>query len=131
MSQIYSLFDPNATLLSDKKSVFLVKDILADANGVFSKISARALVLLLCRNTVNCVSLYINCIERKVIPILTDADSDIELINGLIEKYKPEFIFLPNDKELAKSDALCSKYQKKFRHYDFSCNQSSTKFVLA
>jgi long-chain acyl-CoA synthetase len=99
MSQKNRLFDPSATIVDDKKSIFFVKDILTSANEVFSGISPNTLALFLCRNTLNCVSLYINCIARKVVPILIDAEADVELVNTLIRKYRPDIIFLPADKE--------------------------------
>ncbi len=71
---------------------------LTDGDVLFSAISSESLVLLLCQNQYESVFFYINAIERGVVPILIDAESDASRVNALIMEYHPDYIFMPSTK---------------------------------
>lgn len=89
------LFNKNGSLIDEKGIKYKVSDILDYGEEVFLKIPSRSLVLVLCQNSIDSLFIYINCIERKVVPILIDSHSDSSLIENIIEIYKPDFIFSP------------------------------------
>jgi len=94
------LFQANGILIEDSGNVHFVESIVKDADAFFLGIPSRSLVLLLCQNSFESVSLYINCIERGIVPILIDADSDISLIETLVNIYYPTYIFAPGNKTI-------------------------------
>lgn len=83
---------------------------LVDGDVLFSGISSGSLVILLCRNQYESVFFYINAIERGVVPILIDSESDASIVNALIMEYHPDYIFTPSSKEA------------QFENYLFRCN---------
>ena len=89
------LFNKNGSVIDEKGIKYKVFDIVDYGEEVFSKIPSRSLVLVLCQNSIDSLFIYINCIERKVVPILIDSHSDSSLIENIIEIYKPDFIFSP------------------------------------
>jgi long-chain acyl-CoA synthetase len=89
------LFHSNGMLIEDNGNIHFVESIVEDANAFFLSIPPRHLVLLLCKNSFESVSLYINCIKREIVPILLDADSDSSLIEALVNVYQPTYIFAP------------------------------------
>lgn len=92
------LFHSDGILIEESGDIHFVKSIVKDADTFFLGIPPRSLVLLLCQNSFESASLYINCIERDIVPILIDADSDISLIEALVNVYQPTYIFAPQNK---------------------------------
>ncbi len=89
------LFNYNATVIDEHGFEYKVSEILRNGDTIFSNIPSGTLVLLLCQNNLDSLFFYINCIERKVVPILIDAQSDYSLFENIIERYNPDVIFAP------------------------------------
>jgi long-chain acyl-CoA synthetase len=121
------LFNYNGLIIEEQGSVFKVSEILHIGEAVFSKIPSRSLVLLLCQNSIDSLFFYINCIERKVVPILIDAESHHSLTENLIQRYKPDFIISPSSNS---NSFLNYNFLIKFNSYNiFSCTQNFTKVL--
>lgn len=60
-------------------------------------ISDRAVVFILCRNTVGAVSSYISCVENGAVPLLLSASIDESLLEHLLKAYEPSYIIAPKD----------------------------------
>lgn len=109
MSKKVNLFNPKGVIIEENGQIHHIQQMLTDGDLIFRMIPYRSLVLLLCQNKFESVFFYINAIERGVVPILVDADSDISLLNALINEYQPEFIFAPSTK-LAKFENYLVEY---------------------
>jgi long-chain acyl-CoA synthetase len=57
--------------------------------------SERCLVFNLCTNTVGSLVGYIAFVNIRIVPLLLDAHLDRELLNSLIDSYKPDYLWLP------------------------------------
>ena len=121
------LFNYNGLVIAEQGSIFKVFEILHIGDAVFSQIPSRSLVLLLCQNSIDSLFFYINCIERKVVPILIDAESHISLTENLIQRYNPDFIISPS---LNTNIFLNYKFLNKYNSYNiYSCNQNISKYL--
>ena len=98
MSNKVSLFCQHGTIIEENGQFHQVQQVLTDGDVLFSAISSASLVLLFCKNEYESVFFYINAIERGVVPILIDAESDASLVNALIMGYHPDYIFTPSTK---------------------------------
>jgi long-chain acyl-CoA synthetase len=98
LSNKVSLFNPQGAIIEENGKHHQVQQMLIDGDILFSAISSGSLVLLLCQNQYESIFFYINAIERGVVPIMVDAESDASLVNGLIKEYHPDFIFTPSTK---------------------------------
>ncbi len=125
-NKMQNLFDPLGTII-EADGQQDVKSILSDGNFLFSKIPSRSLVLLLCHNQYESVFFYINAIERGVVPILIDAETDTSLVNQLILEYQPCFIFLPSNKS-AQYDSYLSEGH--LRNYILLKNNQESTLTL-
>jgi acyl-CoA synthetase (AMP-forming)/AMP-acid ligase II len=96
LSKKVSLFNPQGTIIEENGQFHQIQQILIDGDSLFSKISSGSLVILLCQNQYETVFFYVNAIERGVVPILIDAESDPSLVKTLILKYHPDYIFTPS-----------------------------------
>jgi long-chain acyl-CoA synthetase len=98
LSHKVSLFHPQGTIIEENGQFHQVQQVLTDGDVLFSEISSASLVLLSCQNQYESVFFYINAIERGVVPILIDAESDASLVNALIMEYHPDYIFTSSTK---------------------------------
>ncbi len=55
----------------------------------------RAVVFILCKNTVGALISYVSMIENRMVPLLLPADMDRELLQNLFETYEPAIICCP------------------------------------
>jgi len=98
LSNKVSLFNPKGTIIEENGQIHQVEQMLTCGAVLFSSISSGSLALLLCQNQYESVFFYVNSIERGVVPILIDAESDASLVNMLIQEYQPDYIFVPSIK---------------------------------
>lgn len=125
MSNRVSLFNPKGTIIEENGKIHQVEQILADGNHFFSAISSGSLVLLFCQNQYESVFFYINSIERGLVPILIQSESDTSLVNALIMEYKPDYIFIPSTKGVKFENCLV---ENNLRNYTLlKSNQQSTE----
>ena len=59
-------------------------------------ITDRSLVFNLCTNSIGSLAGYAAMINAHIVPVMIAADLDRDLLNGLIDEYHPEYIWLPN-----------------------------------
>jgi long-chain acyl-CoA synthetase len=111
------LFHLNGIIMEDNGNIHYVKSILEDAASFFLSIPARSLVLLLCQNSFDSVSFYVNCIDRDIVPILVDADSDSSLIESLVNIYEPTYIFAPIDKGVGLDNYVAGSNFRSYNAY--------------
>lgn len=117
------LFNPNGMIIDDSGNFHSVESILKDGDTFFLALPCRSLVLLLCQNSFESVSLYINCIERDIVPILIDANSDSSLIDALVNIYQPTYIFAPVNKSIGLNTYLT---EARFEDYiAFKCKKQN------
>ena len=121
------LFNYNGLVIEEHGSVYKVSEILHNGEDVFSNIPSRSLVLLLCQNSIDSLFFYINCIEKKVVPILIDAQSHHSLIENLIQRYNPDFIILPSSNA---NKFLNYDHLSKYNSYNIlTISKNITKFL--
>jgi long-chain acyl-CoA synthetase len=71
--------------------------LVSEADRLASFMEARSLVLILCRNDVPSVIFYVGAVRRRVVPLLTSANSNVDRIQALIAVYQPDFIWGPSN----------------------------------
>ena len=96
LSKKVSLFNPQGTIIEENGQLHQIHQILIDGDVLFSEISSGSLAILLCQNQYESVFFYINAIERGVVPIMVDAESDPSLVKTMILEYHPDYIFTPS-----------------------------------
>lgn len=55
----------------------------------------RTLVFSFCQNAVGSLFGYIGFLKNKIVPVLIDMNIDRELVKNLLEKYKPNYLYIP------------------------------------
>jgi acyl-coenzyme A synthetase/AMP-(fatty) acid ligase len=69
---------------------------LADfSNLFFSQINKRTLIFIFSENTLGSVAGYVAALETKIVPLLLHTATEKGLRETLVEKYKPEYFWMP------------------------------------
>jgi len=77
----------------------------------------RGLMVCLCKNHISSLFGYLAFIENNIPTIMLDAQQDVGLTNDLIEHYKPNYIWLPDD---LKSGYIKNDTQELFSYSGYS-----------
>ncbi len=91
-------FASNVALQDEDGCCFLYSELDMACRKFFEQINRRCLIFILCRNSVGSVIGYVSSINNHVVPVLLNADLDMELLNDLLAAYRPSFIWLPCEK---------------------------------
>lgn len=87
-------------IISDKNEVIKYKEA-QDFSGKIGKlIPKRSLVFSFCHNRVGALMGYVAFLSNRIVPLLLNADMAAELINELLNTYKPNYIWLPDDMDI-------------------------------
>lgn len=89
-------FSENIAIITESNSI-TYGGIIEFSNRIKKKISKRSLVFSLCRNEEGSVLGYISFILNGVVPLLLDASIEKNSLENLINIYKPNFLWVPND----------------------------------
>lgn len=108
---------------------------LSEIDSVFSGIDqdklARKLVFCLAENDIGGLAGYLGLLVSDAVPLMLGASISLFQLSGLIEKYRPSFIWIP---EARKSEILNAEYVDSFSGYcllDLNCPGSSIHDSLA
>ena len=88
-------YNNSLAVITDQGDSILYKDIETYSSLIYSKIKHRCLVFCLCQNTIDSLTGYISFVTNKVVPLMLDAGLEIDLLNGLIKLYQPEYLWIP------------------------------------
>ena len=92
-----NIFNYNSILIGGNGQKYLLKNIIEQCDLFLNSfLKKRELIILLCNNTVDSISLYVSFINKGVVPILINSDLDEIFIKDIIKKYNPSFIFTPS-----------------------------------
>ena len=124
MSSRLSLFNPRGSIIEDSGRIHFVHEILTDGEAIFSSIPSRSLVILLCQNLYESIFFYINAIERGIVSILLDSESDPSLLKDFVKEYSADYIFTPSIKNSVFENYIV---EQQFRNYTLlKSNQQCT-----
>ncbi len=94
-SNLLLTYKDNTAVITDDGIAVKYGDILDFSDLLYSKIGHRCLIFSLCRNRPDSLCGYISFISNRVVPLLLDDSLDKELLDNLIDTYKPEYLWMP------------------------------------
>ena len=95
-SSLEQFADRTALIASDGQQ-YSYKWLLEYGDAVAQQAAERSLVFLIGSNTPQCIAGYVGFIRRGVVPVLINHTVSQEMIDQLVDAYKPEFIYRPGD----------------------------------
>ena len=89
----------NATaFVTDVSGQFTYKELLREADVFKNHIKKRCLIFCLCDNCIESLVGYIGFLRGRFVPLLLNSNTSPDLLQKLIETYKPEYFWLPREK---------------------------------
>ena len=111
----FNEFRDNTALIDENDNRISYGELCDIEHDIINIIEKRSLVFLLCRNEIGSVAVYSAFINAGIVPLLLSANIDRQLLDTLLEKYKPGYICIPEELESG-----FSKLQKKWTKYQYS-----------
>lgn len=99
MNKIWNLEEhkEKTALLDDSGGCLSYGQLYSEASVLAKVIDHRCLVFSLCRNEIGSVMGYVGFINNSIVPVLLNSHLEEELLNNLIQAYKPVFLWVPSD----------------------------------
>ena len=79
-------------LMSDSGDSLTYQEAANLADRMVSAIPQQSLVFLLCQNSVSCIAAYFGLLRKKCVPLLLDQNLNDGLLQGLRDRYCPDFV---------------------------------------
>ncbi len=90
------LYKFNTAVKTDKGEVLTYAELQEDVDEFYSHIPGTGFLFCLCENVLASFVGYVACLNKHIPAVLLDGSKDLELVLQLIEKYHPEYIWLPS-----------------------------------
>jgi long-chain acyl-CoA synthetase len=87
-------------VIDDENNQFKYSDLTYFKNDFKSKIPPRSLVFCLCKNNIESLMGYYSFLENKIVPLLLDVEIHQDLLDSLVDIYKPNYIWTLKSKVL-------------------------------
>ncbi len=90
-------YENNVALTDDQGRSLTYGELKRESDELFEHIGRRCLVFSLCLNAIGSVTGYVSFMNHGVVPVLLNAHIDAELLDHLIDVYKPSYLWIPQD----------------------------------
>lgn len=115
-------YKDNVAFLDENGTKVKYSDLVNTAKSLNAFMPKRALSFILCKNTLGSVVSYVSNYLNHQVSLLVKSDLDTALLQNLIEKYQPQYIFAPNNEvDSLRSEITSIKDCEKLENiYDYS-----------
>ena len=87
-----------AAAISDTGDILSYGQLMTFSEEFCGHIAHRTLLFILCKNCPAALKAYVSCLSGRIVPLLLDAGLDQELLAGLIGTYRPEYLWIPEER---------------------------------
>lgn len=91
-------YNDRVAVIDDENNQFKYSYFISFKDEIKLKIPQRSLVFCLCKNNIESLIGYYSFLENKIVPLLLDADIHEDLLQNLINIYKPNYIWIMTNK---------------------------------
>ena len=99
-------FGKKTALVTEEKN-FSYNELSELSNKIGDAVKSRCLIFLLAENSADSIAGYLGFLNKKIVPMMIDAELNFELVKNLLEIYKPDFIWTP--KKLRENFSDCEE----------------------
>jgi len=93
----FSNFSANIAIIDENGEKVTYAELQTASDVLISNVHNRAVVFNFCRNEKGSLLGYVAFLNGKIVPVMLDAALERELLYALIEKYKPDYLWLPQN----------------------------------
>ena len=91
------------------------------SNDFFSNINKRTLIFILCENSAAPLAAYVSSLTNRVVPLMVSAHMDSDLLKKLVQSYRPEYLWVPNE------TSLCFEYSAVYHKLGYTLWKTDLK----
>lgn len=133
----FNRFGANTAIIDERGNNISYAQLENEGVRLASFVGERCLVFCLCKNSLGSVVGYVSFVEHNIVPILLNAHLERELLNNLLEKYSPAYLWIPEKKvsEFNRFEVVCksfdyvlvkTRYDKKYCMHEELCLMLTT-----
>ena len=93
----FNKYSNKIAIIDDRNNQISYKELDEIGLNLANVVGKRCLVFSMCTNQLESVVGYSAFINHNIVPVLLNAGLEFELLNNLIEKYNPSYIWLPKE----------------------------------
>ena len=91
----FKQYTDNIAVISDQGECLTYQQLDISTERLIENINERCLVFSLCTNSIGSVVGYTGFVNHNIVPLLLDSHLDFELLQYLINTYKPSYLWMP------------------------------------
>lgn len=92
-------YKDSTAVISDRGERYSYGELNAMQQNLSVLLKQGRLAFCLCNNTVGSLVGYLSFIQNHVPAVMLDGEKDIEIINGLIDIYQPQYLWIPENRD--------------------------------
>lgn len=99
MKRVWNLeqFKGSTAIIDEFGNKLTYESLKKESDNLAKTAGSRCLVFCLCRNEIGSILGYVSFINNEIVPVLLNAQLEEELLNTLLKKYEPSFLWVPKD----------------------------------
>ena len=90
-------FKGNIAIIDEFGKSLTYGELETEGHQIAKAVGCRCLVFVLCQNAVGVVEGYVSFINNGIIPVLLSINLERKLLDNLLEKYQPAFLWVPDE----------------------------------
>ncbi|MCI9478342.1 MAG: AMP-binding protein [Lachnospiraceae bacterium] len=110
----FEAFSQRIAVINEEGQSLNYQELQEESRRLGEALGKRCLVFILCSNTIGAFAGYAGCITNRSVPLLLAQNLDKELLQHLIETYKPDYLWAP-----AEMKADFPKAAVRYEAFDF------------
>ena len=127
MEKIWDLekYYDNVAIINDSGESVRYSDFGVVSSTFAEHVNNRCLAFLLCSNTIGSIIGYVSFLNNGIVPALISSDLDLDLMEKLIHVYKPEIMWVPDNKSeyfTKHGRKLCGVWGYSLIKFDSDCD---------
>ena len=91
-------FNSNVCFIDENEKKYTYENILTKADLLSENLKERSLIFVLADNSTECLTAYIGFFKKGIVQMLLDPQISTNLLEELIETYKPNYILMPTSR---------------------------------
>ena len=92
-----SNYSGNIAVIDEEGRTYTYGQLARECDSLAEHVCGRCLVFILCRNEPGSLMGYVSFVNSHIVPLLLDAHLDKALLAALIERYQPDYLWLPQE----------------------------------
>ena len=92
----FEKYSQNIAIIDEDGDKYTYDNMQTEGDKLAKAVGARALVFNLCANEKGSLLGYSTFINNRIVPVMLDAGLNVDMLDGLLKNYRPDYLWIPN-----------------------------------